>query len=465
MSFKKILSYKNTLLFRLTLLYALIFIVSTSITFAVFYGRIYTVAMSEIHEELTDEIDALKKVMAKEGQEAIVDAIADEAKTDPEDDDYYRLINKNGVTLAAAYTSAWASVPTIAYSELSEKEEQRLYTTIEIDGDDTEAIIMSAIIGPDQILQIGESLEEVYEYLEIFRNLFMILFSVLLLLSILMGWFIANRAVVEVDGVTKTAQQISDGHLNERVAISSRFDEIKRLGGTFNEMIDRIQILLKSMKDINDNIAHDLRSPLARIRGIAEMTLIKENSAGDYKEMAINTIEECDNLINMVNTMLDITEAEAGVSLIKQEKIDIVVMVREACDLFDPIAKEKNITLQHDLKDPITLIGDRNKLQRVVTNLIENAIKYTPSSGTVRIIGRFRPDKVQILFQDTGIGIPEGDLPHIFERFYRCDRSRPHGGVGLGLSLAKAYTEAMNGLITVTSEINKGSTFKLQFSP
>ncbi len=203
---------------------------------------------------------------------------------------------------------------------------------------------------------------------------------------------------------------------------------------------------------------------MARIRGIAEMTLMGKKSDEKYQEMAVNTMEECDNLINMVNTMLDITEAEAGVSLIEKEQVDIVAMVAEACDLFGPIAREKNVFLQNDLSTPLTLRGDRNKLQRIVTNLIENAIKYTPKDGMVKIMAQQDPDEVQLIFQDTGIGIPESELPRIFERFYRCDRSRPRGGVGLGLSLAKAYTEAMNGVITVTSQVNRGSTFRLQFA-
>ena len=139
-------------------------------------------------------------------------------------------------------------------------------------------------------------------------------------------------------------------------------------------------------------------------------------------------------------------------------------MVQDACYLFEPIAKEKKVFLKNELIEPITLLGDRNKLQRIVTNLLENAIKYTPEGGKIRILAHRNPGEVQIIFQDTGIGIPDDELPRIFDRFYRCDSSRPQGGVGLGLSLAKAYTEAMNGVITVNSQVNQGSTFKLQFA-
>jgi len=221
--------------------------------------------------------------------------------------------------------------------------------------------------------------------------------------------------------------------------------------------------LLKSMKEINDNIAHDLRSPLARIRGIAEMSLLKEKSIDTYREMAASTIEECDTLIGMINTMLEITEAEAGVNGVEAEEFELTALIQEACELFRPIAEEKKINLKTDLPESLTMISDRKKMQRIVTNLLENAIKYTPKGGRVAVSATARNGEVRIKFEDTGMGISENDLPHIFERFYRCDRSRSQGGVGLGLSLVKAYTESINGTVHVESTLNKGSRFELRF--
>jgi signal transduction histidine kinase len=263
--------------------------------------------------------------------------------------------------------------------------------------------------------------------------------------------------------VTQTAEEISNGAYDRRVQIKGRVREIERLGASFNSMLDRIQSLLKSMKDINDNIAHDLRSPLARIRGIAEMNLLKEKSIDAYRDMAASTIEECDTLIGMINTMLDITEAEAGVNGVKAEEFELVALIQEACELFRPIADEKKINLKADLPESLTWISDRKKMQRIVTNLLENALKYTPVNGTVAVSAVAQNGEIHIHFKDTGIGISENDLPHIFERFYRGDRSRSQGGVGLGLSLVKAYTESMNGSIRVESTINQGSRFALRF--
>jgi signal transduction histidine kinase len=193
------------------------------------------------------------------------------------------------------------------------------------------------------------------------------------------------------------------------------------------------------------------------------MTLLKEKSIEDYKDMAANTMEECDALIDMINTMLDITEAEAGVNNVNPEEFEMVALIQEACEIFRPLADEKKIHIKINLPESVTFKNDRKKMQRIVTNILENAIKYTPEHGVVSISAAAHNGKIQIDFEDTGIGISEDDLPHIFERFYRCDRSRSQGGVGLGLSLTKVYTESMNGTISVNSSINQGSTFTLRF--
>lgn len=464
MFFKKIRNYKKTLIFHLTLLYALIFIVSTSITFLIFYLRIYSVTMDSLDDELKEEVKSYISVMEDKGIEEVMNLVKEESQSGEHNEEFFRLVNFNGDTLISTDMSLWGSVKIENIQNLKSTDVGFLFNTLEIPDLESDARIITAMIGNSLILQIGETLEEADEYLAIFRNLFFVLLLVLFFISVLIGRYLAGRALIDMEEVTYTAQQISKGLFEQRVLLKGRFEEIKRLGATFNKMLDHIELLLRSMKDINDNIAHDLRSPLARIRGFAEMALMGDKSDEDYKDMAINTMEECDALIDIINTMLDITEAEAGVQEVKEESIDLVPLISDAFELFQPIADEKKITLNSNFPPRLVFRGDRRKMQRVITNLLENAIKYTPENGTVKASGSEKDGKIQVFFEDTGIGISEADLPHIFERFYRCDRSRSQGGVGLGLCLAKAYVETMKGNIIVDSTVNKGSKFTLQFA-
>jgi len=462
---KKIRGLGNSLLFRLTLMYAVTFTLLAVISFFVFYYRIYSVTMERMDVELLEETEVYSALLTAQGLAGIKNRMAEDTESEDPDEEFYQLIDIKGNTFFATDMTAWGSLDIKkAIESLQDDKNSPFFQTVSVPNGDYKARTISAVIGPDSILRIGETLEEFDEYLEIFRHLFIILIVIMIILSTLIGWYLARQALIDMEEVTQTAEEISNGSYHRRVDVKGQLNEIERLSTTFNKMLDRIQSLLNSMKEINDNIAHDLRSPLARIRGIAEMTLVGNKPVDDYKDMAVSTMEECDSLIDMINTMLDITEAEAGVNGTAQEEFDLAVMITDACELFRPVADQKRIELKCSMPEAILFRGVRKKMQRVVTNLLENAIKYTPAHGSVAVSVAARDGGIQIAFQDTGIGISEEDLPHIFERFYRCDRSRTQGGVGLGLSLAKAFAGSMKGMIQVNSIINQGSTFTLKFA-
>ncbi|RPJ04685.1 MAG: hypothetical protein EHM36_09520 [Deltaproteobacteria bacterium] len=236
-------------------------------------------------------------------------------------------------------------------------------------------------------------------------------------------------------------------------------DEIDQLATTFNQMLDRIQTLLAEIKEMSENIAHDLRSPITRIRGIAEVTLTTARSTGEFESMAASTIEECDRLLDMINTMLMISKTESGIGKLSREEVDVASLVRDACELFEPMAEDKGVTLRCNAPERSLLIGDNRLIQRMLSNLIDNAIKYTPAGGSVTVFVSENESQVLLSVKDTGIGISPDELPRVFERFYRCDQSRSQSGIGLGLSLARAIAQAHSGDITATSVPNQGSTF------
>jgi heavy metal sensor kinase len=276
------------------------------------------------------------------------------------------------------------------------------------------------------------------------------------------GWFMARRAVSGVEAVTRTAREITGGTLDKRVPVGSRGDEIDQLATTFNQMLGRIETLITEIKEMSDNIAHDLKSPITRIRGMAEVTLTTGKAIEEYETMAAGTVEECDRLLAMINTMLMITKAESGLHELDEQGVDMARLVRDACELLDPVAEDKGVNMACEAPETFPVVGDPRMIQRILSNLLDNAIKYTPSGGTIRVsLSEKNEREAHVTVQDTGMGIPPNDLPHIFERFYRCDHSRSQPGTGLGLSLARALARAHEGDIRVTSTLGQGSTFNL----
>ena len=292
-----------------------------------------------------------------------------------------------------------------------------------------------------------------------FRELLAWPLLIIIVISALIGWFLARRALSGVVQLTRTASAVSEGALNKRVPVKGQRDEIDQMAVTFNIMLERIETLINGMKETNDNIAHDLRSPIARMRGLAEASLTGKTADGDYQALAGHIIEECDRLLAMINTMLDISEAEAGVIKLNIESIDVVSMIHDAVDLFHPVAEYKHIDIKIQAPDKVHLSTDKRRLQRVFGNLLDNALKYSQSSNIILTTVRTDDSHVIIEICDNGGGISREDLPHIFDRFYRAEKSRTEPGNGLGLSLAKAFVMSLGGSITVASTLCEGSMF------
>jgi heavy metal sensor kinase len=284
--------------------------------------------------------------------------------------------------------------------------------------------------------------------------------AALFALAVAIGWFMARRALAGVENVTRTARRIADGRLAERVPLGKGGDEIDQLAVTFNRMLDRIQVLVNGIKEMTDNIAHDLKSPITRIRGQAEVALTGGGSAADLETMAATAVEECDRLLGMINSMLFISRSDAGVTKPELKEMDLAAVVRDAGGLFQALAEDKRITLECRAPERLPLRGDIRLIQRLLGNLLDNAIKYTPEGGAVDVTLDLNARKEAVIrVKDTGPGISAADLPHIFERFYRGDPSRSLPGAGLGLSFARAVARAHGGEILAESAPAGGSTF------
>jgi heavy metal sensor kinase len=462
MSLRKRISLRNTLSFRLTLWYAGIFALSSCVAFLLFYALITSFIRGQTDQDLLAQVNRFSTLLASEEIEAVKNAAVIEAQAAGVKKVFFRLLSLNGQIFSSSNMAYWKDID-IDEATIREllRGRSHVFETITIPQRKDKVRILYAMLGPTIVLQVGQAMESYSRFLDAFKGIFITTMSFLIVVAAGVGWFMARQAVSGVEAVTRTAQKISGGTLEERVPVKARGDEIDQLATTFNQMLDRIQTLLAEIKEMSDNIAHDLRGPITRIRGVAEVTLTTGKSLAEYEAMAANTIEECDRLLDLINTMLMISKAEAGVDHLAREEIDLAGVVQDACRLFEPTAEDKGITLSCDAMERSPFVGDSRMIQRMLSNLLDNAIKYTPSGGSVVISIAENNAQMVVSIKDTGIGITAKDLPHIFERFYRCDQSRSQTGVGLGLSLARAIARAHGGEITATSIPNQGSTFTI----
>jgi heavy metal sensor kinase len=460
MSLKTTLKLRRTLAFRLTIWYALIFSVSSFVAILVFYLVITSVIHDSSQQDLMSDLSEFSSILASKGMDELESLIIQEAKSEGVDKVFIRVLSMQGDLLVSSDVSSWGNIE-MSKSALSRlnNSSNHVFEILSIPGSHDKARVLYGIVGPGKVLQIGESLEDEERFVDAFWKVYGPITFGLTAFAALLGWVMANRALVSVKEVTRTALQISKGAFDQRVSVQAKDEEIKTLAATFNAMLDRIVTLITGMREISDNIAHELRSPVTRIRGIAEMTLMTGKDTQEYEDMAANTIEECDNLLAMINTMLEISETEAGTVTLRQEEIDISAVVRDACEFFMAAAEGKNLTLICKQCDNSFIYGDIQKLQRLVINLLDNAVKYTPAGGTITVSVVRSEGQVVLSVEDTGIGISKDALQRIFTRFYRCDKSRSQPGAGLGLSLAMAIARSHGGDIHVKSHPGKGSIF------
>jgi len=449
---------KGTLAFRLTLWYAGIFLVSAAVAFAFFYYLITTTLRGRTDQELLADVRSFSSVMLVQGIEAVKRQALLESHAAGERKIFVQLLYPDGRVFSSSNMSYFSNIPVSreAIARLLETQEP-LFATVSSPDHRHEIRVVYALLGPGLIIHFGEAMEGLTRFIEAFQRIFILTMAALFLLAVAAGWFMARRALSGVAEVTRTARRISEGMLDDRVPVTRRAEEIDQLAATFNLMLDRIQGLVTGIKEMTDNIAHDLKSPITRIRGQAELALVGD---GPLEELAATAIEESDRLLAMIDAMLFISRTEAGVTRPELRPVDLADLVRSACELFQSVAEDKGIHLSWSATESLPLMADAPLVQRLTANLLDNAIKYTPAGGKVQLtLTRDGNGSALLRVQDTGPGISAADLPHIFDRFYRGDPSRSQPGSGLGLSFARAVAHAHGGDIRVESTPGRGSTF------
>lgn len=310
------------------------------------------------------------------------------------------------------------------------------------------------------VLVVGQATDSIERTLGTLRTIIFIAYPASLLLALVIGLFLAQRALGPIDRITRTVQRISAEDLSQRLDMKLPDDELGRLANTFNQMLERIEEAFRRQRQFTSDASHELRTPLTIMQGEIEVALSRERESEEYRDVLESTGTQVSRLIGLVNSLLTLARADAGQLPFQREPVEVSAAVESVVEQLAVLTGEKQIRV--DTFGPeVTIQADFTMFLQLLFNLLDNAIRHTPPDGTIRIDWRVEEGMLCLAVTDSGPGIPPEHLPHIFERFYRVDkaRARAEGGSGIGLSICRWIVESHGGTISATSPLGQGATF------
>jgi len=421
---------------RLGLWYALVFLAGGALLLVLTYALLANALRERDHELVAASLDQYVIQYKRGGLAALSEAVATDRLAGRTEGLVVRITGVTGQAVFASIPGSWEA---LGFE------------------------VASARLPDGTVFEVGKSSEARADILARFRAGAALAFAAVVLFA-LAGAALATRTALRplrrltsvLHGIVRT------GQVSSRVEVRGDGDALDDLGRLANEMLNRIEALLSGMRGSLDNVAHDLRTPLQRLRARAENALREGESLEVLRTALTECIEECDRVAAMLTTLMDISEAETGAMALHREALDVRGLLHETAGLYEDAAEEKGISIAVDAPADLTLTGDRTRLRQALANLVDNGVKYTPRGGHIWLRGRREGERVVLECADDGGGVAPDDLPRIWDRLYRGDRSRSERGLGLGLSLVRAIAHAHGGEARALSAPGQGATFRLE---
>lgn len=427
----------RTSVFRLTLAYMALFAVSVGALLAFIYWATLGYIERQTSATIEAEITGLHEQFERRGLRGLADIINERVQRDDERRSIYLLADAIGRPLAGN-VPYWP--PTLDVSD-----EWVDFTKRDADGTETPVRAALLRVGPGFRLLVGRDIRELADIQRELRRASAVGVTLTLCLALIGGLLLALSAQRRLAELNRTARQIMAGDLNRRVPVKGTQDEHDELATNINAMLDQIENLLAGMRHVGDSVAHDLRGPLTRLRNRLETLAAAEPQRDDLADC----VEQLDHVLETFNALLRIARVESGAFRSAFTAIDLRAIVQDVCELYQAAADEQRVVLRSEHIDAVEVFGDRELLAQALTNLLDNAVKYTPPGGVVTVRLERNGDTAKLSVADSGPGIPSADRERVLQRFTRLDQARSQPGNGLGLALVNAVTLEHHGRLTL----------------
>jgi signal transduction histidine kinase len=442
---------------RLAAWYLGTFLASTLVIGGLTYGLLASLLESRDHDIIQSTLREYATRYQAGGLPALARAIEIEQRSGTREPLFIRLVGPFQDVLLYSLPESWGAFdvtelpggPNAIWAQVRSRDRNAVLE------------VASIAVGGGSILQVGKTNEARQQLLSNFRRALIMGAGAALMIGVIGGVFLTRSTLKPLRDLRDAVRRIlQTGQTDDRVPVYGTEDAVDELSHLFNAMLARITTLIHGMRNALDHVAHDLRTPMTRLRVTAESALAT-NDPVKHREALSDCLEESERVLSMLTTLMDISEAETGTMKLNVSQVELAKLAAEVRDLYEDAAEAAGIEFDVDVPAGMVVNADRDRLRQALANLVDNAIKYTGRGGRVDVRATSDYQQTRIAVSDTGTGIAEQHLPRIFDRLYRGDQSRATRGLGLGLSLVRAYIEAQAGQVTVTSTPGKGSTFTI----